>query len=191
MPESGRDCVVAGFDLSDASRRAVWWAAAEAASRHRPLLLVHVFVWPFAELTQVTVPGQREIMEPLKDALRRELQTLVAGCRELAPDVDVRDDMPFGDPAEELAAKAEDAALLVLGAVGTGVPIGASSARPRPSWRRAVRVLRWWSSEARNRPRGPHRWWWAWTGRRSANARSVSPSTSPRGTVASSWPCTP
>ncbi|CAM01734.1 nucleotide-binding universal stress UspA family protein [Saccharopolyspora erythraea NRRL 2338] len=120
MPESGRDCVVAGFDLSDASRRAVWWAAAEAASRHRPLLLVHVFVWPFAELTQVTVPGQREIMEPLKDALRRELQTLVAGCRELAPDVDVRDDMPFGDPAEELAAKAEDAALLVLGAVGTG-----------------------------------------------------------------------
>ncbi|WP_344682664.1 universal stress protein [Saccharopolyspora taberi] len=116
----GRDAVVVGYDLSDASRRAVWWAAREAASRHRRLLLVHVFVWPFSERVPVTVPAQEEVVEPLQQALRRELAVLVEGCREIGPGLDIGSELPFGDPSEVLAATAQDAALLVLGAVGAG-----------------------------------------------------------------------
>ena len=120
MAEAGRGAVVVGFDLSEASRRAVWWAAREAASRKRRLLLIHVFVWPFTELTPVTVPGQQQIMEPLQQSLRHELEVLEEGCHEIAPDLEIANDLPFGDPIDVLGSAAENADLLVLGAVGTG-----------------------------------------------------------------------
>ncbi|WP_263247839.1 universal stress protein [Saccharopolyspora rosea] len=113
--------VVVGFDQSETSRRAVWWAAREAAARRLPLLLVHVYAWPFEELTPIRVPGEQQ-EEPLQQAMRRELEALVAGCREIDPRLRVRGEMPYGDPSVVLSGMAEVAELVVFGgaqAVGT------------------------------------------------------------------------
>jgi nucleotide-binding universal stress UspA family protein len=115
MAEAGRKAIVVGFDLSDSSRRAVRWAAREASSRRRPLQLVHVLTWPFEEHISVRVPGEVELREPLQQALRRELEVLAAECRKIDPELMVHGDLPFGDPAAELGARASDAELLVLG----------------------------------------------------------------------------
>ncbi|MCI2422424.1 universal stress protein [Saccharopolyspora sp. K220] len=115
MPEAGRKAIVAGFDLSESSRRAVRWAAREASARRRPLVLVHVLAWPFEERTSVRVPGEADLREPLQQALRRELGVLETSCREIDPALEVRSDLPYGDPAEVLGEQAAEAELLVLG----------------------------------------------------------------------------
>ncbi|RKT88524.1 Nucleotide-binding universal stress protein, UspA family [Saccharopolyspora antimicrobica] len=122
--------VVVGFDLAESSRRAVRWAAREAAGRGRPLLLVHALTWPFEEHTTIRVPGEGDVAEPLQQALRRELAQLVEECRRIDADLPVRSELPFGDPAEVLAAMAADADLLVLGGprLEPSAGIGATSA---------------------------------------------------------------
>ncbi|MDA3645695.1 universal stress protein [Saccharopolyspora indica] len=122
--------VVVGFDLGESSRRAVRWAAREAAGRGRPLLLVHALTWPFEEHTAIRVPGEGDVAEPLQQALRHELAELVEECRRIDADLPVRSELPFGDPAEVLAAMAADADLLVLGGprLEPSVGIGATSA---------------------------------------------------------------
>lgn len=122
--------VVVGFDLGETSRRAVRWAAREAAGRGRPLLLVHVLTWPFEEHTAIRVPGEEDVAEPLQQALRRELADLVEDCHRFDAGLPVRSELPFGDPAEVLAAMAVDADLLVLGGprLESSAGVGATSA---------------------------------------------------------------
>ncbi|GAA4858017.1 universal stress protein [Saccharopolyspora rosea] len=131
MVESGRREVLVGVDLSESSRRAVRWAALEAAGRRRPLRLVHVLTWPEDEDVQKRLPERNEVVQPLREELRSELDMATEVVRDLAPDVEVRSDLPLGDPAEVLADLAERAELLVLGgprtADGFGV-VGATSA---------------------------------------------------------------
>jgi nucleotide-binding universal stress UspA family protein len=115
MADAANKAVVVGFDGSDSARRAVWWAAHEASSRRRPLLLVHVFGWPFEELTPVGVRGEPETREPLLQAMRRELQVLEDGCRDIDPELEVRNELRSGDAAEVLGELIQDAELLVLG----------------------------------------------------------------------------
>jgi nucleotide-binding universal stress UspA family protein len=114
MVEAERKPIVVGFDFSESSRRAVWWAAREAISRRRPLQLVYVVTWPFEDTTAAHLTGSAEV-EPLQEGLRHELGKLVEGCREIDPDLEVRSDLPFGDPVEELSSLAEKSELLVLG----------------------------------------------------------------------------
>ncbi|GAA0528216.1 universal stress protein [Saccharopolyspora subtropica] len=121
MADTSRKAVVAGFDVTEGARRAVRWAAHEASSRCRPLLLVHVLTWPFEEHIPIRVPGEGDVAEPLQRILRQELEELVERCYEIDADLDVRGEMPFGDPAEVLGELAMDAELLVLG----GPQIGA------------------------------------------------------------------
>lgn len=123
--------IVVGWDLSDSARRAVWWAAREAANRERPLVLVHVFTWPFTEDTPVRVPGgDSDSTEPVQQALRRAVDDLVEGCHQIAPDLEVRAELRNGDPAHELGALSDEAELLVLGGpTGAEEPgIGSTSA---------------------------------------------------------------
>lgn len=101
--------------MTEPSRRAVRWAAREASSRRRPLLLVHVLRWPFEAHTPVEVPGGSGVLEPLQQSVRRELAVLVDDCQEIDPGLEVRSDIPFGDPTEVLTELAETAELLVLG----------------------------------------------------------------------------
>ncbi|KAA5826060.1 universal stress protein [Saccharopolyspora hirsuta] len=130
MSEAGGKEVVVGFDLGEASRRAVRWAAREAAGRGRPLLLVHVLTWPFEEHTAIRVPGEGDVSEPLQQALRRELADLAEECQRIDPDLPVRSELPFGDPVQVLGGLAADAELLVLGGprLEPSVGVGATSA---------------------------------------------------------------
>lgn len=133
------DPVVAGFDASEPAHRAARWAAGEAASRGRPLLLVHVFARPLLELTRVRLPGDNGADEPLQQAMRRGLATVVDQCLEIAPGLDVRTELSSGDPVEVLGELAQHAELLVVGSTGLGsaemVVVGSTSAEllSRPS----------------------------------------------------------
>ncbi|MDA3628941.1 universal stress protein [Saccharopolyspora oryzae] len=130
MSGTSSGAVVVGFDLSESSRRAVRWAARESAGRGRSLLLVHVLTWPFEEHAAIRVPGEGNVVEPLQQALRRELAGLVEECHEVDPRMEVRSELPFGDPVQVLAAMAVDAELLVLGGpqLEAAVGLGATSA---------------------------------------------------------------
>ncbi len=115
MSDAGRNAIVVGFDLSDASRRAVWWAAREAGNRRRPLLLLHAFTWPF-----------EEVVHSLQEAMRHELDALRETCGQIVPGLEVRTELASGDPAWVLSDTAEQAELLVLGPSGMGgAPRGA------------------------------------------------------------------
>lgn len=132
MPDAGGHEVVVGLDTSESSRQAAHWAAREAAVRRRPLLLVHVFARPLLELTRVRLPGGGEADEPLQQAMRRELHTVVEQCLRVSPELDVRTELLSGDPVEALGGKGEHAALLVVGSSGVGsaemVLVGSTSA---------------------------------------------------------------
>ncbi|MER7078933.1 Nucleotide-binding universal stress protein, UspA family [Saccharopolyspora kobensis] len=124
MAKSVRRPVVVGYDLAAQSRRAVWWAGREASGRHLPLQLVHVLTWPFEKSIPIVVPGEGDVLEPLQDMLRRELGELVAGCREIDAELEVRDELRFGDPVETLSELSGDAELLVLGGPRIEVEMG-------------------------------------------------------------------
>lgn len=132
MSDTNGHEVVVGVDASESSRLAARWAAREAGSRRRPLLLVHVFGMPLLELTRVRLPREREGDEPLQQAMRRVLHAVVEQCRQVAPELDVRTELLSGDPVEVLGNKGEHAELLVVGSsgIGTGgvVLVGSTSA---------------------------------------------------------------
>jgi len=111
---TSRGAVVVGFDRSERSRRAVRWAVREAASQHRPLLLVHVLNWPADHHPKALLPGEETLLGPLQRMLQRELDELTAGCRS-EEELEVRSALPIGDPAEVLGRLALDAAEVVLG----------------------------------------------------------------------------
>ncbi|RRO20718.1 universal stress protein [Saccharopolyspora rhizosphaerae] len=115
MVEEARSSVVAGFDGTEASRTAVDWAAREASSRGVPLLLVHVLARPFQHSLPMRIPDQEEVMDKLRNAVLRELDSLEQACREIDPDLDIRKTMPIGDAAENLIELAAEAQLVVLG----------------------------------------------------------------------------
>ncbi|MBB5156029.1 universal stress protein [Saccharopolyspora phatthalungensis] len=119
MSEVGHEVVV-GLDASTASRHAAGWAAREAASRRRPLLLAHVFPRPLLELTRSRRSGESESHEPVQQAMRRELNAVVQQCLQIAPGLEIRTEMLSGDPVEVLAGKSEHAELLVVGSSGIG-----------------------------------------------------------------------
>src|SRR5918997_1000540 len=115
----GRRAVVVGVDGSEGSRRALRWAAAEAAVRNDPLVLVHVWDRPqaYAPLGLGAYPIDPE---PVHDASKELLERLVAEARELAPGVDVRGELVEGPPASALVEAARTADLLVVGSRGHG-----------------------------------------------------------------------
>jgi nucleotide-binding universal stress UspA family protein len=124
--------VVVGLDASESSRQAARWAAREADSLRRPLLLVHVFARPLLELTRVRLPDNPESSEPLQQAIRRELQAVVEQCLRIAPELEIRTEILSGDPVEVLTGSPEHTELLVVGSSGVGsgdvVAVGSTSA---------------------------------------------------------------
>jgi nucleotide-binding universal stress UspA family protein len=116
---SGTKTVVVGVDGSDGSRRALHWAAAEAAARQDALELVHVWEAPeaYAPLGLGAYPLDPE---PIHDAAKGLLEGLVAEARELAPGIEVRGELVEGPPAQGLLDAARTADLLVVGSRGLG-----------------------------------------------------------------------
>ncbi|WP_434445298.1 universal stress protein [Lentzea sp. E54] len=123
-----RGGVVAGFDGSDRACEAILWAAAEAAHRRLPLLLVH------AHLTAVTsawgtvaAPGWGAAAVFDDTPLLRQAEEQVAAaaleCRRAQPGLDVDIEVVPGRAATALAetARTVDADLLVVGPPEPGV----------------------------------------------------------------------
>ncbi|MEB3372121.1 universal stress protein [Saccharopolyspora mangrovi] len=115
MVEETRSPVLAGFDGTEASRAAVRWAAREASSRGAPLLLVHVLARPFQHSIPMRIPDEDAVMDKLRNAVLRELDSLEDVCREIDPNLEMSKSMPIGDAAESLVELAGDAELMVLG----------------------------------------------------------------------------
>ncbi|WP_190812902.1 universal stress protein [Saccharopolyspora pogona] len=137
------EAVVAGFDGSTESQRAVWWAALEATTRNQPLLLVHAFAVPLEELTRIHLSSEAVALEPMRGAAQRTVEDMAAECRQKLPGLDVWTEVRLGHPAtvltdaasraselgvdgsehaaEALLTAAVDADLLVVGTHGRGV----------------------------------------------------------------------
>jgi len=116
---TGTMTVVVGVDGSEGSRRALRWAATEAAARNDALELVHVWERPqaYAPLGLGAYPIDPE---PIEEAAKDFLGRLVAEARELAPGIEVRGQLVEGAPASALLEAARTADLLVVGSRGHG-----------------------------------------------------------------------
>jgi nucleotide-binding universal stress UspA family protein len=105
--------VIVGVDDSPASSAALEWAAAEAASRHAPLKIVHCWTW------QVLAPWSMSVDRMVVGELKRDGRQLVEKCRRIAETqqgLAVSTEVAEGYPPAVLSVLGAEAALVVLGA---------------------------------------------------------------------------
>lgn len=122
MTTSRHGCVVVGVDGSE-DMTAVDLAAQEAALRHRPLHVVHGFIWPY-----MNVPLGPPLFGPEEGGLRNEAERIVsqavAYARQAQPAIEIRGEVVTGTGAQALLARSEETALIVLGDRGLGAFTG-------------------------------------------------------------------
>ncbi|MEG3637219.1 universal stress protein [Micromonospora palythoicola] len=111
--------VVVGVDGSEIALHAVRAAAREAAYRHRPLRVVHAFIWPLMGVPLGPAPGA-PADGGLRNQAERHLADAVAEAGKVAPEVPVTAEVVDGSASSMLLAEARDAALVVLGNRGLG-----------------------------------------------------------------------
>jgi nucleotide-binding universal stress UspA family protein len=113
-----RKPVFVAYDGSNGSKRAVLWAARYAGAAQLPLVVVHCWIWSFFTQDLGPVTGIQD------SGLRREAQKIAAEGQDLAaqaePDLDVRERLIAGFPAEVLTKLSAEASLLVTGTRGLG-----------------------------------------------------------------------
>ncbi|GAA2804265.1 universal stress protein [Saccharopolyspora taberi] len=107
--------MVAGYDGSTSSRRALWWAALEAVTRNQPLVLVHAFPVPVYESAYRDLSSEAFTFESLRDNSEQTLAAVASECRQRMPGLDVRTEVRLGHPATVLVDASTDASVLVLG----------------------------------------------------------------------------
>ncbi|PWU49236.1 universal stress protein UspA [Micromonospora globispora] len=111
--------VVVGVDGSPSALDAVRVAAREAAARHRPLRVVHAFMWPLFGTPLGPVP-----FAPPDAGFRHEADKLVAEAvdeaRKTVSEIEVTGEVVEGAATPVLRSESRDAALLVLGHRGLG-----------------------------------------------------------------------
>ena len=113
--------VVVGVDWSDAARAAVEHAAADAATRHLPLRLVHVLEPPPYGV-RFARGGVRDLNLVLRKAGQRLLEETVEVLTRVYPDLRMTTALPHGSAVEVLLGESRAAAeRLVLGSRGAGV----------------------------------------------------------------------
>ncbi|MGC4869210.1 universal stress protein [Micromonospora sp. DT53] len=119
MNSANNAAVVVGVDGSESALRAVRLAATEAARRHRPLRVVHGFIWPLLHVPVSPAPhappggGLRDRAEELVEAAVREAEATVPG-------LSVSGEIIDGEAAAVLVGESPTAALIVLGDRGLG-----------------------------------------------------------------------
>lgn len=162
MSESTRTpepAVVVGFDGSNQALTAVRWAASEAASRGRPLVVVEAVGPPGAVLSPTpgaTLPPGDTIVDEqvLHAGAERRLAEIVAETRRHWPALAVDARALAGRPSSVLTSVAETAELVVVGASGhTALPrmlLGSTAAELAHRCTRPVVVVR----NAEESPRG-------------------------------------
>lgn len=111
--------VVVGVDGSEPALRAIRLAAAEAARRHRPLRVVHGFIWPLLRVPVEPVAGA-----PPGGGLRHQAEELVAAAvaeaEAAAPGLRVSGEIIDGQAAAVLVGESSTATMIVLGDRGLG-----------------------------------------------------------------------
>ncbi len=114
-------CIVAGFDGSDASRKAVERAVEIAKLTGAKLYIVTVIPPPTVFLGELLVPEITDVSR-LEKASRNNLDSIVKEIREVTGLTNIEPIVLMGDPAEELVGFAEEKEcnLIVLGRRGRG-----------------------------------------------------------------------
>ncbi|MBO4205038.1 universal stress protein [Micromonospora echinofusca] len=111
--------IVVGVDGSEPALRAVRLAAAEAARQHRPLRVVHAFVWPLLRVPVGPPPGG-----PPGSGLRHQAERVVAesvaAAEAAAPGITVTSEIVDGEAAAVLLGQSPRATLIVIGDRGLG-----------------------------------------------------------------------
>ncbi|MFF4414260.1 universal stress protein [Streptosporangium sp. NPDC001559] len=121
MPEPAAPVVVA-TDGSPSATAAVRWAAADAARRALPVLIVHVVErWPYG-ISAFPPQGWQDAMAEAGD---RVLTEAAQAATERRPGIDVTTELAGGTPADVLRERAASATELVIGGRGTGGFAGA------------------------------------------------------------------
>ncbi|MEH0844653.1 universal stress protein [Micromonospora sp. CPCC 205711] len=119
MNSANGAAVVVGVDGSEPALRAVRLAAAEATVRHRPLRVVHGFIWPLLRVPVEPVAGA-----PPGGGLRHQAEQLVdeavAEAQRHAPGLRVSGEIIDGEASAVLLGESPTAALIVLGDRGLG-----------------------------------------------------------------------
>ncbi|MET8367066.1 universal stress protein [Micromonospora sp. NPDC005194] len=119
MNSADSAAVVVGVDGSEPSLRAVRLAAAEAVRRHRPLRVVHGFIWPVLHVPVSPAPDA-----PPGAGLRQRAEELVAAAvaeaEATAPGLTVSGEIIDGEASAVLVGESPTAALIVLGDRGLG-----------------------------------------------------------------------
>lgn len=105
--------VAVGADDSDAGRLAMRWAAREALSCDRALLLIRAVPIPLEDLTRTHTSGEQPAMR--HGCAQQELAVMATECRRMFPDLLVRTKVQMGHPASVLREESEQRGLLVLG----------------------------------------------------------------------------
>ncbi|GIJ27078.1 universal stress protein [Micromonospora qiuiae] len=111
--------VVVGVDGSEIALQAVRAAAREAANRHRPLRIVHAFIWPLMRVPLGPAPGA-PAGAGLRNQAQRYVDEAVAEAGEATPEVAVEGAVVEGAASGVLLAESRAAALVVLGSRGLG-----------------------------------------------------------------------
>lgn len=107
--------VLAGYDGSPGSERALRWAAEAASARRLPLHICHTWHWPYTIL-----PTGSEAMEMARETGRHVLDHGVAVARSTAPRVEVVARLAAGPASAILIDESENAVMAVVGAHGAG-----------------------------------------------------------------------
>lgn len=116
-----RNPVLAATDGSDASFRAVEWAAREAALRGTALRIVSVAAMPHRMTWQERDPGRLEtVADQIRDAAEAALRSAAGHAAEAEPDLAVDTALLTGQVGPALASEGKAALMLVTGSRGEG-----------------------------------------------------------------------
>jgi nucleotide-binding universal stress UspA family protein len=141
--------ILAGFDGSPASERALRWAGEEARLRRMPLMVCHAWHWPYP-----VPPSGPSAMDTVRKMARHVLERGVLMAREANPRIPTAGRLVEGPAPAMLVNESRNAALVVIGSHGRGsfgeTPAG-SSAVQLPAYARCpVLVVR--TAADRSRP---------------------------------------
>ncbi|MFE5565371.1 universal stress protein [Amycolatopsis japonica] len=147
-----KGAVVAGYDGSEEARKAVRWAAGEAAARGRRLVVAHVVGFP---PVPEAVPGggawpRPGFLEAGQETAQRHAEAMLGDiaqeCRRAWPELTVSTRLLSGRAPDELAHAAENADLLVIGSSGlTALPrllVGSTANELLHDYHRPIVVVR-------------------------------------------------
>ena len=109
--------VVVGVDASQASVRAVGFAAGEAVRRAVPLRIVHALTW-FDGMT--SPPADLDVIGLMNTGAGSLVQAMASSVAGVLPPHRVHTSVQEGDPVEVLQNLSRDASLLVVGGRGVG-----------------------------------------------------------------------